>query len=94
MKRLKPRAVVETYSAGIKLARVARGEADLYVSTYDSMNDWDLAAGHGLVTEAGGRVTTIDGRPLRYGEPSPAHAGGLLATNGFLHDAAMTALRG
>ena len=46
MQRLKPRTVVETYSAGIKLALVARGEADVYVSTYDTMNDWDLAAGH------------------------------------------------
>jgi 3'-phosphoadenosine 5'-phosphosulfate (PAPS) 3'-phosphatase len=83
--------VVETYSAGIKLARVARGESDLYISTYDMMNDWDLAAGHVLVAEAGGRVTTLDGRPLRYGEPNPAHAGGLLATNGCLHEAALSA---
>src|SRR5205823_806907 len=28
---LKPRKVIESYSAGIKLALVARGEADLYV---------------------------------------------------------------
>jgi 3'(2'), 5'-bisphosphate nucleotidase len=93
VQRLRPRAVVETYSAGIKLARVARGEADLYVSTYDVMNDWDLAAGHILVTEAGGRVTTLDGGPLRYGAASPGHPGGLLATNGVLHDAAIRAMR-
>jgi 3'(2'), 5'-bisphosphate nucleotidase len=88
VQRLQPRTVVERYSAGIKLAWVARGEADLYASTYDVMNDWDLAAGHILVTEAGGRVTTLDGRPHRYGATSPAHAGGLLASNGRLHDAA------
>ena len=35
------------------------------------MNDWDLAAGHVLVTEAGGRVTTLDGQPIRYGERRP-----------------------
>jgi 3'(2'), 5'-bisphosphate nucleotidase len=94
VQRIKPRTVVETYSAGIKLARVARGEGELYVSTYDTMNDWDLAAGHVLVTEAGGRVSTLDGRSLRYGESNPAHAGGLLATNGALHDAAIAAMRG
>jgi 3'(2'), 5'-bisphosphate nucleotidase len=94
VQRLKPRTIVETYSAGIKLARVARGEADLYVSTYDVMNDWDLAAGHVLVTEAGGRVSTLDGRPIRYGERNPAHAGGVLASNGKLHDAAIAALGG
>ncbi|HEY1379375.1 MAG TPA: inositol monophosphatase family protein [Gemmataceae bacterium] len=94
VQRLKPGAVVETYSAGIKLARVARAEADLYVSTYDVMNDWDLAAGHVLVTEAGGRATTLDGRPLTYGADNPAHAGGLLASNGLLHDAAVAGMRG
>jgi 3'(2'), 5'-bisphosphate nucleotidase len=93
VQRLRPERVVETYSAGIKLARVAAGEADLYVSTYDTMNDWDLAAGHVLVAEAGGRVSTLDGRPLIYGEPEPGHAGGLLASNGLLHDAAVAAMR-
>ncbi len=93
LQRLRPETVVETYSAGIKLARVAAGLADLYVSTYDTMNDWDLAAGHVLVAEAGGRVTTLDGRPLKYGGPNPSHAGGLLASHGVLHDAAIQAMR-
>jgi 3'(2'), 5'-bisphosphate nucleotidase len=90
---LHPKTVVETYSAGIKLARVACGEADLYVSTYDSMNDWDLAAGHALVAEAGGRVSNLYGQPLRYGAEDHAHGGGLLASNGVLHDAAVAAVR-
>jgi 3'(2'), 5'-bisphosphate nucleotidase len=90
---LRPKAVVETYSAGIKLARVARGEADVYVSTYSVMNDWDLAAGHVLVSEAGGRVSELSGLPLRYGDDGPEHRGGLLASNGALHEAAITALQ-
>jgi 3'-phosphoadenosine 5'-phosphosulfate (PAPS) 3'-phosphatase len=57
------------------------------------MNDWDLAAGHILVTEAGGRVTTLDGRPLIYGGADPGHAGGLLASNGVLHESAIAAMR-
>src|SRR5262245_48655812 len=35
VQRLEPKRVTETYSAGIKLALVARGEADLYVCDYD-----------------------------------------------------------
>ncbi|HTK77447.1 MAG TPA: inositol monophosphatase family protein, partial [Gemmataceae bacterium] len=46
VQRLRPARVTETYSAGIKLAQVARGEADLYVCDYDRLHDWDLAAGH------------------------------------------------
>ncbi len=91
---LKPARLVETYSAGIKLARVARGEADLYLNTYDLVHDWDLCAGDILVTEAGGRVTRLDGAPLRYGLPGAKQEGGTLASNGPLHEAALGRMRG
>ena len=51
-----PARVIETYSAGLKLALVARGEADVYANTYEAFYDWDICAGHVLVTEAGGHV--------------------------------------
>ncbi len=86
---LKPRKVIETYSAGVKLAMVARGEADLYVNTYANFSDWDICAGDLLVTEAGGTVSEIAGAPIRYGTPGNAQRGGLLATNGRLHVAAV-----
>jgi 3'(2'), 5'-bisphosphate nucleotidase len=88
VQRLQPAHIIETYSAGIKLAQVARGEADIYACEYDAMNDWDIAAGHILVTEAGGRVTTNDDRPLKFGGEDPLQIGGLLSTNGVLHAAA------
>ena len=28
---------------------------------------WDIAAGHAVLAAAGGSVTTLDGKPLRYG---------------------------
>jgi 3'(2'), 5'-bisphosphate nucleotidase len=86
VRKLKPRSVIETYSAGIKLAQVARGEADTYACEYDAMNDWDIAAGAILVSEAGGRVTTMDGRSLQFGRDDPLQTGGLLATNGRVHE--------
>src|SRR5260370_33624284 len=66
---LRPTRVTETYSAGIKLALVARGEADVYVNTYAAFHDWDICAGQILVEEAGGKVTGLAGEPLRYGQP-------------------------
>jgi 3'(2'), 5'-bisphosphate nucleotidase len=90
---LQPKNVIETYSAGVKLAMVARGEADLYVNTYANFSDWDICAGDLLVTEAGGTVTEIAGTPVRYGTPGNAQRGGLLATNGRLHRAALAGLR-
>jgi 3'(2'), 5'-bisphosphate nucleotidase len=89
---LNPARVVETYSAGIKLARVARGEADLYLNTYDAFHDWDICAGHILVAEAGGRATGLAGQELHYGLEGAWQRHGLLASNGVLHDAALAAV--
>ena len=86
---LNPGRIVESYSAGIKLALVARGEADLYLNTYDAFHDWDICAGHLLVTEAGGHVTGIKGEELRYGLPGAWQRAGLLASNCKLHAAAV-----
>ena len=91
---LHPQVVKETYSAGIKLALVARGEADLYVNTYDAFHDWDICAGHILVEEAGGKVTGLNGETIVYGSPGAWQKSRLLATNGVLHATALEGLRG
>ncbi len=84
---------IQTYSAGIKLAQVARGEADLYLGDYLTLHDWDVAAGHLLVTEAGGRVTRIDGSPVVYDGSGSSLAGkGIVASNGGVHAAALEAI--
>ena len=90
---LQPAKVIETYSAGVKLALVARGEADIYLNTYDAVHDWDLCAGHILVTEAGGRVTKLSGEELQYGMPGALQQGGVLASNGLLHEAAIERMK-
>lgn len=81
-----PARVVETYSGGVKLALVARGEADVYANTYDRFYDWDVCAGHVLVTEAGGRVTDLTGGEVTYQAADFAQTRGLLATNGPIHE--------
>lgn len=86
---LQPARIVESYSAGIKLVLVARGEADVYLNTYEAFHDWDICAGHVLVTEAGGQVTGTGGQTLEYGLPGAWQKNGLLATNGRLHQAAL-----
>jgi 3'(2'), 5'-bisphosphate nucleotidase len=86
---LEPAHIVESYSAGIKLALVARGDADVYLNTYEAFHDWDICAGHILVTEAGGMVTGTGGQELQYGLPGAWQKNGLLATNGRLHAAAL-----
>jgi 3'(2'), 5'-bisphosphate nucleotidase len=89
---LQPARVRETHSAGVKLAQVARGEADLYVNTYTAFHDWDIAAGHVLVAEAGGKVSGLKGETIRYGTEGAWQRSGLLATNGKLHEQAVHGL--
>jgi 3'(2'), 5'-bisphosphate nucleotidase len=54
--------------SAIKFGFVAAGEADLYARLGPTM-EWDTAAGQAIVEAAGGRMTTVDGAPFRYGKP-------------------------
>jgi len=93
VRQLQPAKIVETYSAGLKLAHVAAGSADVYANIYPEFHDWDICAGHILVEEAGGKVTNLAGEAIRYGTPGYKQRNGLLATNGRLHEAVLAQLR-
>jgi 3'(2'), 5'-bisphosphate nucleotidase len=86
--------LLAAYSAGLKMAHVARGEADLYLNVYPNFNDWDVCAGQVLVEEAGGKVSGLKGQEIEYGHGRGQQRDGLMATNGRIHEAAVAALRG
>jgi 3'(2'), 5'-bisphosphate nucleotidase len=54
--------------SSLKFCRVAEGAADLYPRLAPT-RDWDIAAGHAIVTAAGGHVASPGRSPLRYGGP-------------------------
>ena len=62
--------IAEIVSAGssLKFCRIAEGAADLYPRLGRTM-EWDVAAGHAILSAAGGSVETLDGTPLTYGKP-------------------------
>ncbi len=62
--------IVERKPAGssLKFCLIAEGAADLYPRLGPTM-EWDTAAGHAVLSAAGGRVTTLDGAPFLYGKP-------------------------
>ena len=64
------RKVARSTSAGssLKLCKVAAGEADCYPRLGRTM-EWDIAAGHAIVSAAGGSVTDLNGSELTYGKP-------------------------
>lgn len=59
-------------SIAYRLALVAAGKCDGTVSL-SGKSDWDIAAAHLLVDEAGGIVTTHDASPLVYNLENPRH---------------------
>jgi myo-inositol-1(or 4)-monophosphatase len=85
-------AVVPLGSTAYKLARIAAGEADVFLSR-GPKSEWDVCAGALLVEEAGGRATDLAGRMLRYNRPDP-EVDGIVATNGAGHDELIARLAG
>lgn len=73
-------SVQRTGSAALNLAYVACGRIDAFWSS--SLKPWDMAAGALIVTEAGGKVTSLDGGRFDVDRPE------VLAANGAeLHQA-------
>ena len=58
--------VAERVQAGssLKFCLIAEGKADIY-PRFGPTNEWDTAAGQGVLEAAGGEVVTTDGQPLR-----------------------------
>lgn len=68
-------SVADSKSAGssLKFCLVATGEADLYPRVGRTM-EWDTAAGHAVVTGAGGKVVRFDDHTdLKYGKEGYAN---------------------
>lgn len=51
--------------SSLKFCLIAEGKADLY-PRLGPTSEWDTAAAQCIVEQAGGKVVTLDGNPLRY----------------------------
>ncbi len=58
---------IESAGSALKFGLLACGEADVYPRFGRTM-EWDTAAGHAILTAAGGHVRDLNGRELRYGK--------------------------
>ena len=68
---LKGRKVEKVTNMGsaLKIVRIAEGAGDLYPRFGPTM-EWDTAAPQAILEAAGGRLTTMDDAPFRYGKPN------------------------
>ncbi len=78
------RAVRRLGSAAIDLCYVAAGRIDGFWES--DLKPWDIAGGSLIVTEAGGRVTNMEGAPFT------SRGRHVLATNGVIHEAMLAVI--
>ena len=64
--RTRPGAIRQQLGSALKFGRLAEGTVDIYPRLAPT-SEWDVAAGHAVVTAAGGKVTDANGAPLRFG---------------------------
>ncbi len=62
----RPGAIRQKLGSAVKFGRVAEGGADIY-PRLSPTSEWDIAAGHAVVTAAGGKITDAQGAGLTFG---------------------------
>ena len=53
--------------SSLKFCVIATGEYDLYVAE-PRASEWDIAAGHAILKNAGGKISDFDGNEILYGK--------------------------
>jgi myo-inositol-1(or 4)-monophosphatase len=83
--------VPKVHSLALRLARVASGELEIALASKSS-HDWDLAAADIIVQEAGGALTTLEGKRPVYNSAEARH-GALIAAGLARHRRAVAITR-
>ncbi len=60
-----PNSEIVQAGSSLKFCLIAEGAADIY-PRFGSTSEWDIAAGHIIVNEAGGRVNTFENIEINY----------------------------
>lgn len=72
--------------SSLKVGKISSGEAEAYITTTNKMKEWDTAASHCIILEAGGKMTDMLGNDLKYNNKNVYHQNGILVTNGLIHE--------
>ncbi|MFB5602956.1 MAG: 3'(2'),5'-bisphosphate nucleotidase CysQ [Candidatus Nitrosomaritimum aestuariumsis] len=72
--------------SSLKVGKISSGEAEAYITTTNKMKEWDSAASHCIINEAGGKMTDMLGNEITYNNEIVNHQNGILVTNGLIHN--------
>jgi 3'(2'), 5'-bisphosphate nucleotidase len=84
-KRLKVKDLIEHGSFGLKVGLIAEGSAEIYLNSSNRTSIWDSAPNIVILTEAGGRITDLNGGELLIDPAKKSNENGIVATNGQNH---------
>jgi len=85
IKKINFKNVIYMGSIGCKIASIIRGESDIYIClslpNRSSPKDWDFAAPAAILNGAGGAITDLDSKEIKFGKKEFKQEGILIATN-------------
>ncbi|WP_225931352.1 3'(2'),5'-bisphosphate nucleotidase CysQ [Leptolyngbya sp. 7M] len=87
------RGEVQRGSVGLKIGLIAEQTCDLYIHLSPRTKLWDTCAPQIILEEAGGRLTDLFGEAIHYNISDVQNYGGIVATNGAVHDKTIRRLR-
>lgn len=93
LRLLAPGEVIPMGSAGLKVAAVSDGSADIYLAPEFAGCLWDSCAPEALLRSVGGVVTDVTGQPLKYRATRVENDRGAVAAAPRLHQEVIDRLR-
>lgn len=83
-------------SVGVKIGKLLSGEAHAYLHPpalgESGAKRWDVCAPEAILVAAGGAFTDVQGASTDYASPDLIVRGGIVASNGVLHPALLSAI--
>ena len=62
-----PNAQIIQAGSSLKFCLIADGNADIY-PRFGPTSEWDIAAGHIILNEAGGKILTLSNKEIKYNQ--------------------------
>jgi len=72
--------------SSLKVLDICSGKAEVYLTTTNKIKQWDTCASYCLISESGGKITSMYGEDLEFNTELINHENGLLVTNGLIHN--------
>jgi len=76
-------ARTRTSGSSLKGCLVAKGDSDVYYRL-GPVNEWDICAMHAIINAAGGKMTDLDGKEIKYNKED-VKINGFLVSNNTIH---------